>query len=160
MWHLPTELPACNPGDMIPVILQRNGKVFGGWFLNAYPLYDEDDSIEGVCDDNGRKLSTGFAEKVPHGEFDTYYEFAALHDLQCWAYMPAANDAALSGNQAKLAGVVRQLQELGYAEIAGIISDYANLDAEDQRLRDRLLESMELLNSSLRRLRGNLPDSA
>lgn len=89
-WHEPDQVPECNAGEMIPVILQRGGKVFGGWYCNAYPLIDDDDSLDGIYDDEGFRLSTGFCEKRVHSDFDDYYEFAAIHDLECWAYMPKA----------------------------------------------------------------------
>ena len=96
-WHLPNETPDCPEGEMIAVILQRNGKVFGGWYLNKVELIDEYDSLDGVNDEDG--LSTGFADRLPHSDFSDYYEFAALYDLECWAYMPAANEAALGGGK-------------------------------------------------------------
>jgi len=94
-WYSPIEKPICANGTMIPVIVQRNGKVFGCWFCNEYPLYDEYDAIDGMIDNEGFKLASGFCDKVPHSDFDDYVEFSAMHDLQCWAYMPTANEAAL-----------------------------------------------------------------
>jgi hypothetical protein len=88
VWHEPADPPLCDEGEMIPVILQRGNCVFGGWYCNQYKLYDEYDSVQGEISDEGYKLATGFCEKVPHGEYDDYYEFATTKELQCWAYMP------------------------------------------------------------------------
>ena len=87
-WNSPTDAPVCKEGDMVPVILQRGGKVFGGWYANQYPLVDEDDAIDGDVTDDGLKLATGFCEKVHNDSFDDYYEFGFIRDLECWAPMP------------------------------------------------------------------------
>lgn len=87
-WYAPTDTPVCAEGGMVPVILQRRGKVFGGWYANKYPLYDEYDSLGDDKTDDGLSLATGFCEKLPHDDYDEYYQFGVIHDLQCWAHMP------------------------------------------------------------------------
>ena len=59
-------------------------------------------------------------------------------------------------NQVKVADIVQQLHALGCGGMAGIISDFAQikgkqvkLEAENQRLRERLRESTELLRECL-----------
>ena len=91
VWNTPDHPPLINDGEMVPVILQVRGKVFGGWYLKRYLLATEHEAIEGVIDwdeDSGDSFWTGFFDRVWDSHYDEYFDHLPLNEIEFWASMP------------------------------------------------------------------------
>lgn len=104
VWYDTTVKPRCDKQNLIPVIVQRNGRVYRAWYLNEYPLVYPDDpffddtEMEGEYDETyGYVAATGFHDDAALLGDEECYTKIGEEEIECWAYMPEPRRVAKMG---------------------------------------------------------------